>query len=274
MPRLKVALIFVQTPNFSEDAFRYFILSLNNAQKTYEFFFPDLKNGSASFVSGSPAKRLRSFVQSKKVVADLVIGIITQSLPEGYFFDMEGEEENIGIITTVDWEKAFSPPSLFEYLAHSIYCCLIYSSKTASRTPGNEMADSIEINSHEETIGCFGDFDRRKMDDRIDIMTGYICDGHKEQIKTIFGEEYLNETMEVLSRKWIGNKEEKGSVAYNLKYVYKFDIDRDSGFNKTVWDKIKGRFYDIPGDVTGDVFKIFVGALITYFLVRIGILPK
>ena len=42
MAKLKIALIFGQIPNFDTEAFKYFILSLNKIQASYEFFFPDL----------------------------------------------------------------------------------------------------------------------------------------------------------------------------------------------------------------------------------------
>jgi hypothetical protein len=40
MNRLKVALTLGNKPDFNEYAFKYFILSLNKFQNTYEFYFP------------------------------------------------------------------------------------------------------------------------------------------------------------------------------------------------------------------------------------------
>jgi len=43
MNRLKVALILGNKPDFNEYALKYFILSLNKNQNTYEFYFPYIK---------------------------------------------------------------------------------------------------------------------------------------------------------------------------------------------------------------------------------------
>ena len=42
MSKLKITIIFGNTPNFDENAFKYFILSINKIQSIYEFTFPDI----------------------------------------------------------------------------------------------------------------------------------------------------------------------------------------------------------------------------------------
>ena len=164
--------------------------------------------------------------------------------------------------------------SLFEYLLHIIYCCLIYSQKTLPDKEISEKAKSICIGSHSDTRGCVADFTRNKFDDRIDIVLGYICNEHKAEIIEIFGDEYLKETTLILERKWIGNIEEKNSVAYNLKHIFKCDINKDSGFNKSWIDKVKEKFYDLPADLTGEALKVVLTALLTYCLIKFGLPQK
>ena len=154
---------------------------------------------------------------------------------------------------------------------HSIYGCLIYSQKSSKAV---KEVPSVIINPHKETVGCIADFAGNKYDDRIDIALGYICERHQDEIRTVFGEQYLDETIMVLERKWIGNLDEKGSVAYNLKHIFKFNIEKDSGFNKTAWDKLKEKFYEIPGNIVGEVLKVILTAFITYLLVKYGIQLK
>lgn len=274
MKRLKIIIVFGSKPNFDKDAFKYFFLSLNRLQNTYEFCFPDIEVYSfdekiTNFKNAS--KKFEDFVNNKTDKYDHLIGIITSRFDNNYFFNAT---DNSSIITTDIWDKYFSPPSLFEYLLHSIYCCLIYSQKTLPDKQLSDKAKTINIGSHRDTRGCVADFTRNKFDDRIDITLGYICDEHKEEILEIFGDEYLKETILILERRWIGNIEENNSVAYNLKHVFKFDINKDSGFNKNWLDKVKEKFYDIPADLTGEVLKVVMTALLTYYLIKFGLPPK
>jgi hypothetical protein len=274
MTRLKIIIVFGSKPNFDKDAFKYFFLSLNKLQNTYEFCFPDFDDypfDEKITIFQSANQKLEDFVNNTTKNYDHLIGIITSRFDNNYFFNATEESS---IITTDIWDKYFSPPSLFEYLLHSIYCCLIYSQKTLPDREISEKAKSISIGSHFDTRGCVADFTRNKFDDRIDIALGYICDEHKAEITEIFGEEYLRETTIILERKWIGNIEEKNSVAYNLKHIFKFDINKDSGFNKTWIDKVKEKFYDLPADLTGEVLKVVLTALLTYYLIKFGLPPK
>lgn len=265
MGRLKIAIVFGQKPNYNTDAFKYFLLSINKVQQTYEFLFPDLE--SCVFPEqvcsyDSTNKIFQEYIQTNSIIADHCICIITHSFDNNFFFN---SETDTSVITTDIWDKYFSPPSLFEYLMHSIFCCLIYSQKTT--TVQSVEALQTYIDSHTDTRGCIADFTRTKADDRIDIALGYICEQHQNEIKTVFGEQYLKETQLVLERKWIGNQEEKGSVAYNLKHIFKFDINKDSGFNKTLLDKVTEKFYEIPGEMTKEVVKTILIIVLTYFLV-------
>jgi hypothetical protein len=269
--RLKVAIIYSQKPNFDEYAFKYFLLSLNKLQSTYEFTFPDLD--SYVFAEGpidfsSSLDQLDAFVSNQPILCDFSVGIVTGSFNNNYFFS---SGYNSAIITTDVWEKYLSPPSLFEYLLHCIYCCLIYSEKKKNDPSNFNDKKFLDICSHSDTRGCIADFTRFKKDDRVDIALGYICDEHKEKIIKVFGEDYLLETTKVLERTWIGKINDEGSVAYNLKHIFKFDINRDSGFNKNFWDKCKDKFYEIPGDTLGEVTKILAATVIAYLLIKLGI---
>ena len=133
---------------------------------------------------------------------------------------------------------------------------------------------SPNIGSHEDTRGCIGDFTRIKIDDKADILLGYICEEHEKKIKLFYGEEYLKQILFVLERKWIGSIDEKGSVAYNLKHAYNFNINRDSGFNKTFWERSQDKFYEIPGNIVGEVLKVILTAIITYLLIKYGMMSK
>ena len=274
MTRLRVSIVFGNRPDFNKGAFKYFILSINKLQTTYEFFFPDVDSypfPDKEVNYNSATKMFDKYIRQHKILAAYNFAIITSSFNNNYFFDSGC---NSAVITTDVWDKYFSPPSLFEYLMHSIISCLIYSQKLPrERVLTDEMA-VIDIGSHSETRGCIADFTRNKFDDRIDILTGYICEEHQNEITTFYGENYLKEMLFIIGRTWIGSISEKDTIAYNLKHVFKFNINKDSGFNKTFWQKCEDRFYEIPGDITGEVLKVIMTAVITYLLISYGILNK
>lgn len=274
MKRLKIAILFGTNPNFDKYAFKYFILHLNKIQKTYEFTFPDTREfpfekGIIDFKTSH--EKVNEFVLKNELIANHFITIITNSFNNNYFFNAT---EKTSVITTDIWDKHFSPPSLFEYLLHCIYTCLIYSQVALDDANYSDEQMMINIGSHSDTKGCIADFTRQKYDDRVDITLGYICDEHKKEIEIFYGKEYLEDIQNVIERNWIGNKDTINSVAYNLKHIFKFDINRDSGFNKNLWDKIKDRFYEIPGSITGEILKVLLTALLTFYLVKIGILDN
>ena len=270
MKRLKIAIIFGNKPNFDKFALKYFILSLNKIQTYYEFTFPDLEiypfKEKLDCEFKTSKLTFENFAIENNIISDHLICIITNKFSNNYFFNAN---VNSSIITTVFWDKYFSPPSLFEFLLHSISCCLIYSQKTKPNEL-TENAKNVNISYHRDTRGCVADFTRIKKDDRIDITLGYICDEHKSEIIEVFGEKYLAEMTIILERKWIGNIEERNSVAYNLKHIFKFDINKDSGFNKSWFEKFKDKVYDTPGELVKDGIKLILTVIITYILVKIG----
>lgn len=276
MTRQRIAIGLGTKPNYNNEAFKYFILSVNKIQSSYEFCFPYLEeqeypftNETCNYEKSKPI--LKKFIKKTKYEADYWIFIITNAFDDNVFFNADYD---MAVVTTDGWDKNFSPPSLFEYLLNSIYCCFIYSQQVPSKKKNPKEALEFEIVSHDDTRGCIADFSLNKYDCRIDIVLGYICDEHKEQIKLLYGQAYLDETTTILERKWIGDLGEKDTVAYNLKHIFKFDINKDSGFNKTALDKIKESFYEIPSDLTKEILKVILTAVLTYFLIRYGLPAK
>ena len=108
MERLKIAIIYGTKPNFDYDAFKYFILYVNQIQSAYEFFFPD--NNSVVFTEkiktdilfASSLDRVKEFTPSIDTFADHYIVIVTNSFSNNYFFNAS---EKYSIITTDVWDK-------------------------------------------------------------------------------------------------------------------------------------------------------------------------
>jgi len=256
MSRQSVAILLTSKPNYDEFALKYFILNLNKIQNYYEFFFPEIHSYNYNGQYYPTDLLFSSFENVKSTInfenqPDYLINIITSTIGENLFFTCRG---NVSFITTYTWEKYFSPPSLFEYLLHCIIANLLF------------MNEKVNLHSHHDTRGCYFDYTFFKTDDKVDITLGYICDKCKKEIIENVGEEYFREITNIINREWIGELNKFGSVAYNLKKFFKFDIDKDSGFNKTNWDKIKENFYEIPKEIIVLIIGAIIGVLITHII--------
>jgi hypothetical protein len=255
MTRKKVAFLFGTPPDFDVQALKYFILSLNKIQSLYEFIFPDLVGylySGEDHDSEDMLDKLSQIAIKLPNVSDYWISIVNLYLKGNIFSD---SSENCSVITTYSWQKYFAPPSLFEYLLNGSVACLIF------------MNHKIDIDCHSDTRGCILDFTRLKSDDRVDIAMGYICDDDKRLIIDALGKKYYMEIISIIDRHWIGSTSELHSVAYNLKRYFKFDIEEDTGLNKSIYEKIKDSFYEIPVNV----ILLLFGALISIILFLIGI---
>jgi hypothetical protein len=54
----------------------------------------------------------------------------------------------------------------------------------------------------------------------------------------------VNHIDEILSRKWMGNPKKRDSPLFSLKKMYKYDVDRNSGFYKKWYQRIKDSMID------------------------------
>jgi hypothetical protein len=135
------------------------------------------------------------------------------------------------------------------------------------------ISDSI-TDTHFGTIGCLFDFAYDRFNNRLGIALGYICDFHKTGLISYYGPEYVNESILIIERKWIGNLDEKNTIAYNLKHNFKFNIYKDSGFKKTLWDRIRDKFFEIPGSLLFEMLKLILLALLAAILLKYGLPVK
>jgi len=235
--RLKVAVVLGSEPDFDEWAFKYFILQLNKLQSLYEFSFPLIKQLPFTGTEDNNDRLFETFsnikpdiiVSDNRTGYDYFIVIISFPLRQNLFCDFK---DNVAIITAAAWDKYFAPPSVFEYLLQTVIASLLF------------MYPEIDLSAHDETYGCVFDYTRSKNDIRVGLGLGYICDDCKEIITKTVGNDIFQEIADIISLKWIGNINTYDTVAYTLKRYYRFDIDRDSGFHKTYWEKAKEMFIE------------------------------
>jgi hypothetical protein len=262
MRREKVVIILSSKPNFDEYAFKYFILSLNKVQRQYEFVFPEVSKVFFSEEHYDTDVLFNEF--PKKVQPNInlnyepsyFINIINPSIGSNLFFACSGK---VSFITTDTWEKTFSPPSLLEYLLHCIIASLIF------------MHPKLDRHSHRDTRGCYMDYTFFKKDDKVDISLGYLCDECKDEIIEKAGREYFDDISLVINHSWVGDINTHNTVAHNLKSYFKFDINKDSGFNKGFWERANDHFAEIPKEIIVLTIGALIGTVITLLVNKIWI---
>ena len=264
--RKKVAILMASEPEFDKFALKYFLLSLNRIQSTYEFAFPDVDTPFCTEDSYTEGALYRAFTKAKKDInfdresdfdgaPDFFINIITSEIEGNLFFTVTGK--NVAFVTTYMWEKYYSPPSLFEYLLQTLTASLIL------------MHPKIDLGAHDATWGCALDYCADKEDEKVDISLGYLCDKCRKEITNNAGADYLSDVSTMMGRKWIGSINKFDSVAYNLKRFFKFDIDKDSGFNKTFWERVKEDLPTIPKEFVVAMISFIFGVLIVWLTIYI-----
>lgn len=257
--REQIAILFGSEPTFDIFAFKYFILNLNKIQNQFEFCFPDIPH--RLFTNSAYSTEDLYTIYKDKYITKIdeygLVIVIIKSRIWGNYFSCGNEDAQF--ITTDCWNKYFSPPSLFEYLLHAIISRIIFAN------------DELDLGAHLETCGCILDQARIKADYRVGISLGYISDEVGERILTVEGEEYLNALKKMHDSEWIGDIEQKNTVAYNLKHYFSFDIDKESGFNKNFWERARAKFPDIPKDVITQLLNAILIAILSALFVLLGL---
>ncbi len=270
--RIKIGIFFLSEPNFDENALKFMLLSLNKTQDHFQFEFPEIDEKKYPIQSSGPSflRTINPIYLKKDNLYDLFPKIKTKCNSENYYVGIMnvGIESNLfwdcrdnaAIITTDAWERLFAPPSVFEYLIHSIIAAIV---QMASETEGSKL-----INSHRETKGCLLDYTYFKEDYKVKIPLGNICDECTKQIMDILGKDYLMSIQKMVSRDWIGEVETVGSIAYEMKKFFRVDLNKDTGFYKSTWSKVKESFSDFPKEILLVVTTVVITSVITYFLTR------
>jgi hypothetical protein len=258
--RKKVSVLFLTGANVDELGLKYLILNLNKIQTCFEFEFPEIDDYPLPLENwNDPTALLQRFVEitkGKDFKSDYFVGIVNIKIGKEWFWGSIG---NFGIITTFDWKKIYSPPSVLEYVIHSIVSLLAV------------MSDkSNTLDSHIPTRGCFLDYMRSKAENRVDTALGYVCDDCKLMIISKLGKEYLDCFMKINSLDWIGGVKELNSVSYNLKKNFRIDLTKDTGLSKTKGQRIGEYLLALPKEAISyslsTAIGIVVGLAISHFL--------
>jgi hypothetical protein len=174
---------------------------------------------------------------------DIWIGITSERLPNNVFARILPKSEsnldrNLAVITSNRWKEVHAPPSVFEYICiNSFICCLDLLS--CEFTGGY-------VEHEEETKGCLFDYTEWKHDRRILVSNPILCIHCKNRLRNLAaiisgnsGTAFplVADVEKVLLReKWMGTLEKRDSPLYNLKKMYGYDVDANSGFYKKWWE--------------------------------------
>jgi hypothetical protein len=164
----RVAIWFEGEQPFDLLPFIFFVSSANAAQESFQFLFPDPPYELTYEVAKSRMEKAEPIF---KQGYDVYVFITAAPIPGNLFFLEYGP---LVQITTSGWQENFSPPSLFEYLFHSIMCGTLYA--------------LCGIQNHDDfTMGCQFEYTRVKELDRVDIALGLICRDHLDQLRASLG---------------------------------------------------------------------------------------
>jgi ribonuclease D len=123
--------------------------------------------------------------------------------------------------------------------------------------------------------GCIFDFTEPKEDRRILVSNHQICSvcrDRPQELESIIKEKTetdisFNDTIKnALYLKWMGRINKTNSPLYNLKKNYRYDINRDSGFNKTRLEKLRDLVKDNASKIIVEALIIIATALILNLL--------
>jgi hypothetical protein len=231
----------------------FFLLSTNSLQKSFQFSFP-------TTLDVSTYQQARARIRSGSAICspshDAYVFVTSRFIEGNLFWDNEGQ---IGEVTTAKWDRYFSPPSVFEYLFHSILCIAI-------------CAFVHNIQTHREyTIGCQFDYARLKEHVRTGIALGHLCDQHLSQIRDQLGEVVLQDVLMLFSFSWLGNTDDRASVAGKMLDYFRFDLKRHSGYKRRFWERVQSNIDTLWFDIIKEIFKGIVLIVIAYLLFKFGL---
>ncbi len=270
--------------DFDQDACAFFILQLNHNQNIFEFQIVDLKTIPKKKEKERIWEWLDEFSSNHSDQSiNYWIGITDELIPghETWHLDKRKAERTkshklLWIITSRDWEKYRSPPSLFEYLLATVFRCALESLSTELENDELRKSKFLRHYEHKVSRGCIFDFTHR----RGSISIFKLCFGCMKKLSKLEvliknndknnDINLVGDVNTILSRKWMGTYEKRDSPLFNLKRIYKYDIDKNSGYNKDWKEKFRDSISDKFAEWTlGNIVGGIIGGLITalFFIV-------
>ena|GEM_PF-1932024 len=255
--------------DFDQDACAYFLMQMNHHQTTFDFQVVPLivktndKEGDR-IPKNNHKECLFEWLDDfagriSNLNIDYWMGITSELVPgqptwhfKGKNVDETTSHKILWIITSRNWEKYRSPPSLFEYLLTSVFRCTLQSLSLELEAEKNEIKEMkfLRAKGHKVTRGCVFDFTHR----RASVSIFKLCLGCQKKLRSLeklitekrknWDVNLVDDVTTILSKTWMGTPEKRDSPLFNLKKMYKYDVDRNSGFYKKWYQRITDSMID------------------------------
>jgi hypothetical protein len=171
----------------------------------------------------------------------------------GGYYAWGDENDKLAVVTIAHWQRNFAPPSVLEFILQCIqrYCL--------------RMTYPPAVGSHYPTRACIWDFNANLEDVRLGILVGYLCSACSEELSAVISAAELDAIKQFIKNDWIGRTEDLGTVASNLKRIYRYDLDRTRGLSPSFWDLL---IQGMTSEAAKWIVPFVLGALVTWFLAR------
>ncbi|MCU0288573.1 MAG: hypothetical protein MUF15_19550 [Acidobacteria bacterium] len=229
-----------------ESALKYLVLAQNTVQKSIEFIFLPVQTES-DFLDYLASKKPISYYRVKKDAGIFLNNYWNWVASETLGYNLAPEEripvifisnaafdneyyadglDDWGIIALGNWKRYMSPPSILEF-----FMTLIVERSVKFICGKNWARD------HLTTKGCLFDFTSDLEDARYLILTGFICNRCRKILSELFSEEFIHDIELLISKKWIGSREEHTSIATNTKKLG-YDLFLTKGIKPTIFERL------------------------------------
>lgn len=229
-----------------ESALKYLVLAQNTFQKSIEFIFLP-EQPESDFLEYLALKKPISYYKVMNDASIFLRDYWDWVAKEARVYNLAPEEriplifisnatfdndyyvaglDDWGIIALGNWKRYMSPPSILEF-----FMILIVERSVKFVCGKNWPGD------HLTTRGCLFDFTPELTDARYLILTGFICNRCRKILSELFSEEFIDDIELLISKKWIGSREEHTSIATNTKKLG-YDLFLTKGIKPTIFERL------------------------------------
>jgi hypothetical protein len=150
--------------------------------------------------------------------------VVTESPLEGGYYGWC--DAGLAVISVAGWERRFAPPSVLEFVLRNVQRYSL------------GLGFGSVIGSHYPTRACTWDFNASLVDIGAGILIGFLCSDCEKGLRAEVGEAEIAGVKRWLSQEWVGQVEETGSVASNIKRIYGYDLARTKGLTRGLTDRM------------------------------------
>lgn len=208
---------FLREPDFDQEALVYLLLELNKRQRSW-YFVADFDTFNENALTAAERERAAGGDQElayAEIAArgESLIAITDRRLGEDSFAQHRGR---VSVVSTARWDRD-RPPSLYEYLVHSIIVQAILIHLEAGD-------GALPAGAFKESRVAYGDlfqFSPRRYAMRSSVLAGHLTPDGERLLFNRFGAGYMSTCAELVSLEWMRSER----ISRNLKSSFKVDLE-------------------------------------------------